>query len=526
MDFYKLNERYLETKQYKDRWLALYQELYFLVIPDRDAFNIKFNYIDTGKPVMNQIYDTTAVIASYQRANDIHGLLTPKDRSWGKYELDRHKYPQDFIDGNADLMDEINDNIMFYINESNLAGAVSSSNLDLVGGTGAIWVESHDDDTPLFFRSIPSVALYVEYSTNDTLDTGWYQAKMSGREIVSTFPDYKGTQYSTIRTHPDTLYTLVYGQIKQDNRYYIYAVMEADPFTPLWERDSSYKQLLIFRDRVRPGESEGRGIGLDMLPTIRDLNKVVQYDRQSLALKAYPPMFVDTNSYFNAYSIRQWAGTNIPRTPGAKKNPIEAMQMPDHPVVSDRILELQTQINRAFMVEPLGEITDSVKSATEVSIRENRAQRTASVDISRLINEQPKQIFQVAAMILGERRLLTRDRRVQGINIGKMKFTFESPLYDLQKQDDLSHFITNMQTKQQFMGEEFAMATLDLPETNKFLTNVLNLKHKLFKNDEDLKKALGQMAQAQQDSEAAQNPPRPTTGALPVPAQNPSQVNI
>ena len=93
-NFHKLNARFQEARYYKDRWLALYKNLYFYVIPDRDAFNIKFNYTDTGKPVTQMIWDNTAMIAAYQRANDLHGLLMPKDRVWGKYVLDPHMHDE------------------------------------------------------------------------------------------------------------------------------------------------------------------------------------------------------------------------------------------------------------------------------------------------------------------------------------------------------------------------------------------------------------------------------------------------
>ena len=164
-DLKKLYRRFWEARQYKDRWLALYKDLYFYVIPDRDAFNVKFNYRDDGKPVTQQIWDNTAMLAAYQRANDLHGLLLPKDRVWGKLVLDPHLYEQELISNAQIIMDEINDRIFFYLNESNLSRVVSSSNLDLVGGTGAIWVESISDEIPLYYRSIPAVALYIEYST-------------------------------------------------------------------------------------------------------------------------------------------------------------------------------------------------------------------------------------------------------------------------------------------------------------------------------------------------------------------------
>jgi|HubBroStandDraft_6_1064221.scaffolds.fasta_scaffold22339_4 hypothetical protein len=490
-DLKKLYRRFWEARQYKDRWLALYKELYFYVIPDRDAFNVKFNYRDDGKPVTQQIWDNTALLAAYQRANDLHGLLLPKDRVWGKLVLDPHLYSQELIDNAKVVMDEINDNIFFYINESNLARVVSSSNLDLVGGTGAIWVESISDEVPLYWRSIPAVALYIEYSTDDVVNTCWFAQKMTGRAILDAWPGYRGKLKETLMANPNEIYTVNFGQIKYDeDHFYIYAVMDDDPDSLLFDRESDYQQIIVYRDRVRPGEAEGRGVGTDMLPTIRDLNLVVMYSRQNMAFKANPPMFYDAGSYFNPYSVRQWAGAMVARNPQGR-NPLEPLEMPTHPDVLQHIMHLQEAIQRGFQVDPLGEIQAPVRSATEVSIRENRAQRTSATDISRLINEQPKQIFDVAAKILNARGLLTKKRTsIPGFSTRRLKFDYVSPLYDLQNQADLNHFITNLQIKQQFMGQGAAMASLNLFEVQNFLTDKLNLPRKLFATEQELRKFL------------------------------------
>jgi hypothetical protein len=517
-DLKKLYRRFWEARQYKDRWLALYKDLYFYVIPDRDAFNVKFNYRDDGKPVTQMIWDNTAMLAAYQRANDLHGLLLPKDRVWGKMVLDPHLYSPELINNAQVVMDEINDRIFFYLNESNLSRVVSSSNLDLVGGTAAIWVESKSDDVPLYFRSIPSVALYIEYSTDDVINTCWFAQKMTARAILDTYPHYNGSLRDTLMQEPDEIFTVNFGQIKyDDNNFYIYAVMDDDPDALLFSRESSYQQIIVYRDRVRPGEAEGRGIGTDMLPTIKDLNLIVQYSRQNMAFKANPPMFYDAGSYFNPYSIRQWAGAMIARNPQGR-SPLEALQMPDHPDVLQHIQHLQEAIQRGFQVDPLGEIQTPVRSATEVSIRENRAQRTSATDISRLINELPKQIFEVCAKILNERGLLVKNRQsIPGFSTSRLKFDYQSPLYDLQNQSDLNHFISNLQIKQQFFGQGAALATVNIFEANKFLTDKLNLQRKLFSSDDEIRNFLGQMMQQQQAAQLPQPKPTTTAGAVKFP---------
>ncbi len=522
-DLKKLYRRFWEARQYKDRWLALYKDLYFYVIPDRDAFNVKFNYRDDGKPVTQQIWDNTAMLAAYQRANDLHGLLLPKDRVWGKLVLDEHFYDKELIDNAQIAMDEINDRIFFYLNESNLSRVVSSSNLDLVGGTGAIWVESQSDEVPLYYRSIPAVALYIEYSTDDVINTCWFAQKMTARTILATYPGYSGKLRETLQQEPDEIFTVNFGQIKyNDDSFYIYAVMDDDPDSILFERESSYNQIIVYRDRVRPGEAEGRGVGTDMLPTIKDLNQIVMYSRQNMAFKANPPMFYDAGSYFNPYSVRQWAGAMIARNPQGR-DPLSALDMPTHPDVLDHIMHLQEAIQRGFQVDPLGEIQAPVRSATEVSIRENRAQRTSATDISRLINELPKQVFDVAAKILNERGLLVKKRQsIPGFSTKKLKFDYVSPLYDLQNQSDLNHFITNMQVKQQFFGQGSTLATTNIFEANKFLTDKLNLPRKLFSSDDEIRAFLAKMGQAQ----VAQQQPQPTASTAAGAVKFPEAPNV
>ena len=273
---------------------------------------------------------------------------------------------------------------------------------------------------------------------------------------------------------------------------------------------------------MRPGEAEGRGIGVDMLPTIKDLNQIVMYSRQNMAFKANPPMFYDAGTYFNPYSVRQWSGAMIARNPQGR-NPLEALQMPEYPDVFQQVLHIQGVIQRGFQVDPLGEIQTPVRSATEVSIRENRAQRTSATDISRLINELPKQIFDVAAKILNERGLLTKQRQsIPGFSTNKLKFDYVSPLYDLQNQADLNHLITNMQVKQQFFGQGAAMASANIFEMNQFLTDKLNLPRKLFASDEEIRQFLRQMVE--QQSLGQLPAPSPSTAAGKV--EFPSAPNV
>nr|WP_156792715.1 portal protein [Rickettsiella massiliensis] len=167
------------------------------------------------------------------------------------------------------------------------------------------------------------------------------------------------------------------------------------------------------------------------------------------------------------------------------------------------------------------------QSATEVSIRENRAQRTSATDISRLINELPKQIFTISAQILAKRRLLSQDRSVSKLNTHLLRFDFQSPLYDLQKQDDLSHFTMMAQILQQFGGEGAVLTATKMEEVLPFLADKLNLPSKLMKSKEEFASFLQHMAQQiQQLQTPTPQLPIPATSASPISIPPPSQVQF
>jgi hypothetical protein len=522
MDMQELYQRYEESRQYKDRWLGLYQGLYDYVLPDRNAFNVKWNYEDTGRPTTEQIYDDTAQLAADQRANDIQALLIPKDRKWGEYAMDPHLFEENEIETTQPIVDEINTRIMFYINQSNLSRIAYGSTSDLVGGTGVIWAESPSDENPLMFRSIPAVSTYIEQTSEDVVGTSWFQIKIIGYKLIKMFPDMKGTMKTTIMENPSDTYLVTYGQIEvEEDKFYIYiTIPDIDPFYVLWEKERSYKQIIVFRDKVRPGESEGRGIGLDMLPSIKDLNHMVRDDRKNKAFKADPPMFYDNSSMFNPHSVRKWSGAMIARSPNSR-NPIEALQMPSYPEVRQEIIDLQQKIMKGFQVDPLGDVDSSVKSATEISIRENRAQRSSATNMSRIINELPRQIFETSAKILAERRLLTKDRRVGSIKVSKLRFDFQSPLFDIQKQENINNLQNNLQLKQQYLGEGAAMATIDVGEVNQYITENTNLPAKLFRTKEDMNKIMQALGEQQQP--APQPTPTTTASSAELPQATPEQ---
>ena len=169
----KLDERYHASHNHKMRWYKLARDIFNYVLPNRNSFNVEFGYDDSGIDVTQHIWDDTAVLAAEQRANDLHGLLMPQDRIWGKYGFHPDFVSEQQQAAAKPLLDTVNKIVHWHISQSNLATVANAALLDLTAGMGALWVDSSSRFSPLSFTAIPAYTLNVESTSSDTIETAW-----------------------------------------------------------------------------------------------------------------------------------------------------------------------------------------------------------------------------------------------------------------------------------------------------------------------------------------------------------------
>ncbi len=520
---HKLYKREWEAAcQNMANWYSQYAEIYLYIIPNRNAFNVAYDYDNAARFENYQIYDFTPVQAAYQRANDLHGLLLPHDRKWGRYVANDVMLKAPLPHETRIELDNANELIFEYVNSSNLSQEVAAAMLDLVGGTGVLKIESPSQEDPIKFKCIPAYVTYMAPYQETEVENVWIKEQMPGYIIKEKFK-YQGSLLSAMENDPIALWDVYTGQIRPDRNkpyWYYYTFIGNNYDEVIWEDDSDYRMIMVLRDKVHPGESGGRGIAMDMVWQIRDLNMITRDHRLSMSYKANPPIFVDSTLPVNMYSFRGGlAGAMIPRTPGMAV-PLEAFQMPDNPDVPLIVQDLRMQVRNAFMIDPLGDITQAGQmTATETSLRENRAQRTSTTDISRLIKDLPETLYETAAKILIKRGLIPEAiaevKRLRGI-----KFDFRSPLYDIQSQDELTNLAQAFQIGQQYFGPNSISISTNVGNVVSYLVNRLNLPHDLFKSPQQIGQALAAISQAAQGQQAAPGMPpalQSTTAAQQLP---------
>jgi len=508
MNIKHLNQRMDEAINLKRLWLEVYLEVYRYVTPNRDDRNLYGDYIRDAKNRTINIYDSTAILAAYQRANELQGLIIPSSRPWGRYEvkpkfINSKKQASNITD--IDLAN-FNNTINDFIDASDLQEAASSAFLDLTIGMGALWIQSPSDENPLMYKSVSSLALYPEFTSENIIDTAWTKHVLLGRQILERYPSYNGAQRGALERDFDQPYFLWVGEIKEKDTYYTYHVLENDRFTILEEEEKPYKRLIIFRDRVRPGEVQGRGIAIDLYPNIKDLNEMVRDRRKSAAYKANPLIFYDTAAGINPYSMKQLGGAFMPLVGG--RAPLQAMELPSSQEVLLDIQDARAMIREGFKIDRLSEIDTPPKTATEVSIEENKDQRSSATNIARLISELPKQLHISSAQILDERQLLGNTVKLNDKNL---RFNYSSPLLDIKKQSDLVALQQVTQYIQQNLGESMVMTAFNLEKLVPFLYTNFNLPPDLFVPGQAIEQALAQMAQQAQQAQGGA--PQPTTTA-------------
>lgn len=512
MNLEELYRRYKVASSYGNLDLGAMSALYTYILPDRRKHS--FNYGSSnliGVSFYGNCYDDTAIIAARHRANDLHGVLIPEGKDWGKITLDPIKFKnyKEIEDVNElkenkqfnVSLDKINDLLHKYLSNSNLSRAVSASNLDLIAGTGAIWVESESDDNPINFQSIPIDTLTLEYANDDVINTCWFKRKMSCRFILEEYPSYSDRSY--LKDNINKEVEVLFGQIKfvdkKDKRvkYYIYAVLERNPEELLYDVIRNYKQIIIYRDTIIPGGVHGFGIGMMKLPSVWRLNHLLASYHENLALLSNPPMYVDNDLAHNPSVSGNLMRTVIPTNP-SNRRPIEIMQVPVSTLPMHEIDSIRLGIQRDFQVNILGDVGGPIPSATEVAYREELAQRRTTTDISRLINELPKQIYEISFSILNERGFfngLMSKKLLNGINF------FVNPLQELQNKANVANILATSQALIQTDGKQLETAIINPEKKGRYIAKMNGVPSEVLNSPEESQAIIANIVQQAQKSE-------------------------
>lgn len=489
-----LLKRFKHARSEYESFRSLHQETYDFVAPQRETFR----FYSPGQEKNRHVFDSTAINALEQFASRIKGSVMPSWKEWAQLTAGSI-VPDESKDGvNKDLEEGTK---LFFdsLNHSNFDTEINPALVDMGVGTGAIAIDEGEfgsGDT-FNFTNVPLSELYIEKPASGRPRSGWRKQKVAVGKIEMIWPGVQlPDQLEKMKkSDPGKEVELLAGFLfspksVEDERYWNVIIHEPSK-TIIYSAAYATQRLIMFRWHVVPGESYGRGVAMQSLPDIRTLNKMVEFKLQSLAM-AVGGIFTGVNDgIFNPNTVRIRPKTIIPVASNNPANPTLApLPLAGDPAsVEMNIRELQEKINQAFMANPLGDVTDPVRSATENMIRQQEMLKQAGASFGRLRTELIEPLLEAGIDILRGRGLFP-DIRLDGREI---TIKHASPLAKAEDIEDFQNILTWAQSNIGIIGPEVFMGTAKVEDFPQVTGEMLGIPAKLIRPEEEIQ-ALGEAA--------------------------------
>lgn len=371
MNIQEIETRFQKAVSEKQVWDSLYQNVFRMVMPNRDSFyideNIPNNWENTRllTNVGCEAADTFA--ARFQRIICSDGQTAVNIKAPDLWEDSADQRELD-----AYIEKKINACIVH-----NLPNYLESA-YDLVAGT-TVCFRTFDLVNHKFYRvpvPIKDVALTKSF-TGET--DGYYRVlKMKREEIPYTFaeldektfklngvPNTEANKCEVVELHESTIYNYDDG---------------------LWHYYVTYGQeLLIDRSGVtcdfgsdfwtrKPGSVYGIGVGVKALPELNQLNALRYYSTFGLMFRAAPMWLVNQNHQLDYDRLEMKPMELIPVESTGKDNPsLTPLVLGDDPNTQQwNQAQMEMNIKSVMLSETLPNQTNKELTATEVAARVNR----------------------------------------------------------------------------------------------------------------------------------------------------------
>lgn len=490
-------KRLKAAKARKGLWHSYLREAYTYAIPDKQTLD-KFS---PGQKKNLEVYDSTAVVATQKYANRMQQQVVPPWKSWMRLEPGSD-IPEEMKEEAQGLLDEATDVIFDHINHSNFSTQIHESFMDLAISTGAIICEEGDGiQSMLNFRSVSLSEIYPEHTSRGRVENVFRELKIPVRDIKHVYPKavLPAQLERLLKDKPEEEVTLIEAVIYEEDEgeYETYVCHEPTKEIMLEEYNDS-SPWIVFRESVTPGETLGRGRIMQLLPDIKTLNKIVEFNLRAAAMAISGVYTAVDDGVLNPYTVKIQPNAIIPVGSNDTRNP---SLMPVTPSSNFSLAQLEIQnyrqiINEFMFAQPFGSIQETpVRTATEMGIRNQDLIQTSLSSFGRTQSELLEPLIKRIVDILVKNGKLP-PLRVDGKEV-TIKFT--SPMAKIQDLEELQNFQMYMQSMA-MLPPDYIEGSIKLDEIPRWTAEKMGIPQMLIKN----KAEQAQMAQAVQQQQLQQ----------------------
>lgn len=512
-------KKYKRAKKRKSSFETLYKEALTYVAPHREAFNHDVE-VNPGqaKDGKNLVFDSTAIDATQKFASNLQSSLVPPMRVWS------HLKPGPGLKDDKKLADTLSDitKVLFSaLSNSNFDTQIAESFQDLAVGTGAMLAMKGTINKPFYFVNVPLHQLYFEEGPQGIPTTAYRCWQVEAQNIQATWPDAKlspelneiirGEKPETPVTIVEATYPaeveIVTPEGRQKIQGYKYVVIDERRAALLVEREQRSSPWIIFRWSTLPGEVYGRGPVLIALPDIKTINKTKELLLKSASIAIFGMWTGVDDGVANWQNTKFGPGVIIPvaaNEGSPQGRSLAPLQAPGDVNLAQIVIEdLRATINNMLFADPLGPIDLPVKSATEISLRQQELSKRIGSAFGRLQYELIQPLINRLLDILDELGLVKLDGfRVDG-NIIAIEHV--SPLAQAQGEEEVTSILRYLEVITGLYGPETLQIAAPVDRFVKEVAPRLNVPPAMVPSPEEFEQAKQMAAQLVQQQMAAQS---------------------
>lgn len=416
-----------------------HQEAYDFALPDRETFRWRTQ----GQRKNRHIFDSTAIQGLETYVNKIQAGYFPDWQEWAEF-IPGEQIPEEEKDAITAKLEKVTKAFFGLFHQSNFSTEITPSLKDWGIGTGCIEVMEgriNRPSEPLFnFVNVPLAELYLEKPAYGAVKSSWRSFEIEAINIKTTWPDadIPNSLEQIIKNSPFTKIKLSNGHVynPQNDKYYQFIIWKKDKVL-LYSQEFNTCRRIVFRDSITPGEVYGRGVIIRTLANIRTCNIIKEFSLNAAALNTAGIYTARADNVFNPYNTVIKPGGVIAVSSNDSRNPtLQKLPPAGDPTFGQiELMDERETINNAMFAKPIGDISDPVRSATEMSIRLQDELKRSSASFGRLYSELVVPVVK-ACFDIGKQRGELPEIAIDGKEI---RVNMVSPLAKQKEMDDFQN---------------------------------------------------------------------------------------
>jgi len=486
----------------RSNWETHWQEVADYMLPRKADITLER---PRGDKRHTLIFDGTAIHALELLASSLHGMLTSSVNRWFGLRYKETLVNQD--DQAREWLEDVTDKMYLAISRSNFQQEVFETYFDLIAfGTSCLQIEEDKDDI-IRFSSRHIKELYISENAKGMVDCIYRRFKMTAKATVEKFgiDNVSSKTLNTFKKSPFEDIELchvvkprdMYNPRKEDkqNMPYVSCYFEYDSGHIISEGGFKEFPYVVPRYLKASNEIYGRSPGMNALPDVKVLNKMVEVGMKAAQKQVDPPLLVPDDSML--MPIRMSPGSiNYYRS--GTRDRIETLNIgANNPLGLNMEDQRRQAISATFHVDQLLITENRNMTATEVVQRNQEKMRILGPVLGRLQSEllQPM-IIRIFNIML--RNGLFPEAPEILLN-QEVDVEYVSPMALAQRGEELNSIVKGLE----LFGNisQLAPQTLDYidpPGLIKNLIKILGLPATMIRSDEEVQQIAEEKAEANQ----------------------------